>query len=134
MKKTHQCKIVKKEQITEGVFRLVVERPQTKEDIKAGQFFNIQPGEGTYPLLRRPISVSMVSDDTLEFVIIEKGSGTKMIRNQRLVGETLDVLGPLGNGYELDMPLKKVLVVGGGIGIAPQRILTQALRDLEPEK
>ncbi len=30
-----------------------------------------------------------------------------MIRNQRLVGETLDVLGPLGNGYELDMPLKK---------------------------
>ncbi len=76
----------------------------------------------------------MVSDDTLEFVIIEKGSGTKMIRNQRLVGETLDVLGPLGNGYELDMPLKKVLVVGGGIGIAPQRILTQDLRDLELEK
>lgn len=134
MKKPYQCKIKAKENIAEGVFRIIVERPEEMADVSAGQFFNLQPGENNFPLLRRPISVSMVTDNTIEFIIIEKGTGTKLIHNQRLVGECLDILGPLGNGYELDSSMKKVLVVGGGIGIAPQRQLTKELRERQPEK
>lgn len=134
MKKTHKCKILKNEKISENVFRIVVSRPLELADIKSGQFFNIKPGEDDYPILRRPISVSMISEDTIEFIIIENGFGTKMLKEKRHEGSYLDVLGPLGNGYELDENHKKVLVVGGGIGIAPQRLLTKELKSLNPEK
>lgn len=134
MKKTYQCTILEKVKVADNVFKIIVERPREMGPIKSGQFFNLQPGETGYPLLRRPISASMVTETTIEFVIIEKGTGTKLIRDERLVGEKLDLLGPLGNGYELTENMKKVLVVGGGIGIAPQRLLAKELRDLEPEQ
>lgn len=133
MKKTHKCKIISKKEIANNVFSIAVERPIELNDIKSGQFFNIQPGENNYPLLRRPISVSMTTKDTIEFIIIENGLGTSMIKNERLLGETLDILGPLGNGYTIEKSYKNVLVVGGGIGIAPQRILTKELKESNPD-
>jgi len=134
MKKTHKCKIISKDKIADKVFSIIVERPIELDEIKSGQFFNLLPGENNYPLLRRPISVSMITEDTIEFIIIVNGAGTRMIKEERLVGETLDILGPLGNGYELNPDFKNVLVVGGGIGIAPQRILTKELKNLNPDE
>ena len=71
-KKWMISKIISKKEIANNVFSVIVERPFELKDIKSGQFFNIQPGENNYPLLRRPISVSMTTEVTIEFIIIEK--------------------------------------------------------------
>lgn len=126
MKKTFDCKVTKKTFLAEGVFSLLVEKPAEMEPVLPGHFFNLKVAEGDYPLLRRPISISFANEKLLEFTVILKGQGTELLSRFK-VGDTLNVLGPLGNGYDLTLPVKRALVVGGGIGVAPQMELTKAL-------
>ena len=85
----------------------------------AGQFLHIACGEGL--LLRRPISVCMVQEDepqdTARVVFEVRGEGTKWLA-QRQVGDKVNGLGPLGNGFTVT-PNDRLLLVGGGIGVPP---------------
>lgn len=84
-----------------------------------GQFVHIQCGEGLF--LRRPISVCACSedqtDDLLSLVFEVRGAGTDWLA-RRTEGETLNVLGLLGNGFSR-APEGRYLLVGGGIGVPP---------------
>jgi len=87
-----------------------------------GQFFMLEaPGR----VLPRPMSLCLVPCDELGFLIDAIGPGTRALcaldRN-----DTLAILGPLGKGFRLEV--KRPLLVGGGIGIAPLPYLSQALR------
>ena len=93
------------------------------EAILPGQFFNIVASNTGYPLLRRPISVSGFSADVIEFTVKVLGRGTQALSEYE-VGETIVLMGPLGNGFE-QKDEKKVLLVGGGIGIAPLKGLIE---------
>lgn len=84
------------------------------KDIKAGQFINIKVEES---FLRRPISIANIENDYLQIIYKVVGQGTKRL-SQYQKGEKLDILLPLGNGFEL-VNKKKVLLVGGGIGTPP---------------
>ena len=126
MKRTYDCKIRSNKYVSEDVFSLIVEKPSEMEEVKPGQFFNLQCGSNDTPLLRRPISVSFVNEASLEFIIIKKGFGTELL-SELEEGKYLNLLGPLGNGYEIKESYKKILVVGGGIGVAPQMDLTRHL-------
>ncbi len=128
MKRMHKVKIIKKVEISKDVFKFEVERQPEMGDVLAGQFFNLSCGEGEYPLLKRPISVSLVNEKTIEFIIIRNGFGTALL-NDRPVGTELSIMGPLGNGYTIEDNHKKVIVLGGGIGIAPQRELVKVLSE-----
>lgn len=80
---------------------------------------------GEAQLLRRPISICDVENDTLSIVFEVRGVGTEWL-SQRQVGDLLDVLGPLGNGFPaVD---GKILVAGGGIGVPPM-LLTAKCAD-----
>lgn len=81
---------------------------------RPGQFLHIRCGEGQ--LLRRPISVCDTGPETVRIVFQIKGAGTAWLAVRR-PGDTLDVLGPLGNGFVL--PEGRILVAGGGIGLPP---------------
>jgi len=133
MKKTYEGKIVRKEWLAPDVFLLEVEKAPDSEPVYSGQFYNIQCGEGIYPLLRRPISVSRVHENTLEFIIFKKGKGTELLAMKE-VGQNLGLMGPLGNTYTLPESGGRHLVLGGGIGIAPQRELVAQLAARNPEK
>ena len=86
-----------------------------------GQFFMLEaPGR----LLPRPMSVCLSSAGELAFLIDPIGPGTRALCSLER-GEELHVLGPLGNGFELDV--KRPLLVGGGIGIAPLPFLSERL-------
>ncbi len=82
--------------------------------------------------LRRPLGVHRVSPDgrvALLFSVVGRGTGWLA---QRQEGEVLDLLGPLGNGFEIRPESKRVLLVAGGIGIAPLVALAESAlaRDL----
>ena len=82
--------------------------------ISCGQFVHIKCGEER--LLRRPISICSWDKTTLRVVFEVRGEGTEWL-SRRKAGDELDVLGPLGHGF--DPTVKKILVVGGGIGVPP---------------
>jgi dihydroorotate dehydrogenase electron transfer subunit len=87
----------------------------------AGQFFMLEaPGR----LLPRPMSLCLATGDELGFLIDPVGPGTRALCSLAR-GDRLLVLGPLGNGFRLDV--KRPLLVGGGIGIAPLPYLSEQL-------
>jgi dihydroorotate dehydrogenase electron transfer subunit len=87
-----------------------------------GQFFMLEaPGR----LLPRALSLCLAPAGELAFLIDAVGPGTEALCALE-VGERIHVLGPLGNGFRLDVDLP--LLVGGGIGIAPLPYLAEALR------
>jgi NAD(P)H-flavin reductase len=86
-----------------------------------GQFFMLEaPGR----LLPRPMSVCLAEAGELAFLIDPIGPGTRALCSLER-GHELHVLGPLGNGFQLD--LDRPLLVGGGIGIAPLPFLSDRL-------
>lgn len=89
-----------------------------------GQFVNIAlPGK----FLRRPISICDWDDETLTLIYKVVGEGTEMMSNMA-AGTELDILGPLGNGFDVEVTkMRHPLVVGGGVGVPPLYGLTKAL-------
>lgn len=110
-----QCNIVKIQKLTTDCFSFVLEAGELAELARPGQFIHLRCGEGL--LLRRPISICDAKEGRLRIVFQIRGAGTKWL-SLRSVGESLDVLGPLGNGFQLPAS-GKVLLAGGGIGSAP---------------
>ena len=80
-----------------------------------GQFINIKL-DGFY--LRRPISIYSFGPDFLTIIFKVVGEGTKALAEMQR-GEFLDVLMPLGNGFDTTKGGKQPLLVGGGIGVPP---------------
>lgn len=111
------AEIVRKEEIADGFFDFTVKAPKMAQLAVAGQFAHIKvPGH----TLRRPISICEIDKEngTLRFVFQIRGKGTDRLAQEKR-GEKLDVLGPLGNGFPAIEKDKKVLLVGGGIGVPP---------------
>jgi len=101
-------------QLSASVWKMTLYSPELARPAKPGQFVHIKCGEGNF--LRRPISVCNAQGDTLTLVFERKGAGTRYL-SERRAGEKLDILGPLGNGFELRKG--RYLLVGGGIGVPP---------------
>jgi dihydroorotate dehydrogenase electron transfer subunit len=108
------CRIIDTEYLTQNVASIVMDAPDIAAFTQAGQFLHIACGDAL--LLRRPISVADINGHLIKIVFAIKGAGTRWL-SQRAVGETLDVLGPLGKGF--DLTPGKLLLIGGGIGAPP---------------
>lgn len=93
-----------------------------------GQFLMVRTTGGNDPLLRRPISLHDAGNDWLEIFFRVAGRGTALMAAKK-EGETLDILGPLGNGYRLSgrWKGKETWLIGGGRGIAPLYFLGRVL-------
>ena len=110
------AEIVKITELRDGLYDVIIKNEKMAKSAKAGQFLHIDCGGKT--LLRRPISICDAYDDKLRFVFEVRGEGTELLKDKK-AGETISVLGALGNGFSDTDFSKKVIFVGGGIGIFP---------------
>jgi len=98
--------------------------PEIASGSRPGQFIMLKCGDDA--LLRRPISLHSVSaDGTVELLYaLRDGKGLQWLSGVEK-GSMLDLLGPLGNGFSLAPRAGNLLLVAGGIGIAPLKFLAE---------
>jgi dihydroorotate dehydrogenase electron transfer subunit len=96
-----------------------------------GQFVNIKVSDTVEPLLRRPFSIHRVGGLKIEILYERVGKATEIL-SQRKPGEYLDIIGPLGNGFNQQVPKLSgrqiAILVAGGMGVAPLLFLAQKLK------
>jgi len=101
--------------------------PAIVSQVRPGQFFNIlcRFERSTDPLLRRPFSVyrSDLDASTLTFLVRPFGRGSGWLA-LRTTGEPIGLLGPLGNWFTINGRTQRVLMLGGGVGVAPLVMLS----------
>lgn len=111
-----------------GIYKMEMFSPYVVRNIMAGQFVNIRcaPSDGTDPLLRRPFSVFDIEEKFNVFSVLYmvKGKGTRYMSSLRK-GDIVDLAGPMGQGINLDSGAREVLLIGGGMGIAPLNLIAR---------
>ncbi|MGB9802787.1 dihydroorotate dehydrogenase electron transfer subunit [Desulfofundulus sp.] len=120
--------VVQQEQVGTGQYRLTLSAPLIASSAAPGQFILVRCNDGLDPLLRRPLSIHGVNREKGQLFLLYqvKGRGTALLAAKRK-GEQLKVMGPLGRGFTLLEPGRRVILVGGGIGVAPLVFLGQEL-------
>lgn len=118
-------------QVGPGLYRMDIISPEITEQSKPGQFVHIKVNNRfSYdPLLRRPFSIHDIEPGKGLFSIIYKvvGRGTEIL-SRYSAGESIDVLGPLGKGFYTKFNGRDIVLIGGGMGIAPLIYLLKHLR------
>ncbi|MBR5495794.1 MAG: dihydroorotate dehydrogenase electron transfer subunit [Oscillospiraceae bacterium] len=109
--------IVKKQNIAKNIYDFTILCPDVVKIAKPGQFVHIK-ADGF--MLRRPISICKIDKEkgTLRIVFEIRGDGTDKIASLN-VGENIDMIAPLGNGFTMLDKSKTVVCIGGGIGVPP---------------
>ncbi len=117
----YECRIADKRYLSKDQFMFDLESKEIAAECYPGQFVNVLCDS----LLRRPISICGVDRirGIFQIAIRVKGSGTLFLEKKQK-GESLSVLGPLGNGFDLS-DTGSCIVVGGGIGIYPLLFVLQ---------
>ena len=105
-----------------GAHLLWLEAPQIASQAKPGQFVMVRCGEKGEYQLRRPLSIHQREGNGIALLFNIVGGGTQWL-SQRKSGDKLDLLGPLGNGFSIHTNSRKLLMIAGGLGIAPLRFL-----------
>ncbi len=119
--------VVRNRELAAGLWHLIVEAPEIAARAEPGQFAMLRVASGLEPLLRRPLSFYRIARHYgwLEFVYKVVGRGTQILTT-RAAGDRLDLLGPLGRGWDLLPGTRRIGIVGRGIGIAPLIGLAEA--------
>lgn len=120
------CAILENINVAPEYFKMVLASKSIAKGALPGQFAEIRVSESTTPLLRRPFSFHKIGKDTFEILYHVVGKGTEIL-SKRKKGEKLDIIGPLGNGFNVAKG-KKAVLIGGGCGTAPLYALEEELK------
>jgi dihydroorotate dehydrogenase electron transfer subunit len=122
-------KVLGNEKLSPYYWRMIFDAPDLAAKVKPGQFVHIRTDElGLQPFFRRPFSVYRARK-YVEIFYDVVGPGTRLLSLKKK-GDTLDVLGPLGVPFVMPpAETKQVVMIAGGIGIAPMLILSDALKN-----
>ena len=113
--------VVSQEQIADNIFSMWLQT-EASQTAKPGQFISMYTSDGT-KLLPRPISICEIDKETgrlrVVYRVTGEKTGTKEFSTLK-AGDTIPVIGPLGNGFPLEKAEgKKAFLMGGGIGVPP---------------
>jgi dihydroorotate dehydrogenase electron transfer subunit len=119
--------VAAKREVARGMFVITIDAPEIAASVRAGQFVNLVWSPG--PLLRRPFSVYRTDGDRIEIVLKAVGEGTSQLLAMS-AGERLSCLGPLGHGFDLTGGPKSIVLISGGLGVAPMPLAAQEATEL----
>ena len=116
------CTVVSQESIGAGIYSMWIQTDRIAADAKPGQFVSLYTNDKS-KILPRPISLCEIDKENgrlhLVYRVTGQGTGTDEF-SQMKAGDTIPVLGPLGNGFPVEKAEgKKVFLMGGGIGVPP---------------
>lgn len=116
--------IISKAEFRPEVFLMWLECPDIAALAKPGQFVMVRCGQDT--TLRRPLSIHLVNktEGRLALLFTIVGKGTRWL-SQRKAGDNIDLFGPLGNGFSVRPDSRNLLLIAGGMGIAPLCFLAE---------
>lgn len=120
------AEILANEKVGAGFYRMRLASAYLAKASKPGQFIEIRCSSGKDPLLRRPLGVHRIWSGGLEILYEVVGKGTELL-SERTAGGSLDIIGPLGNGFDTGLASATNILVAGGIGAAPLVALAESL-------
>lgn len=118
--------VIANERVAEGVGLLVLDAPRTAAAVRPGQFVHLRIARGRDFILRRPFSVHRAYGERVEILYQVLGIGTRELAGHG-AGEEMDLIGPLGHGWEVPDGVAHALLVAGGLGAAPLGMLAEEL-------
>lgn len=127
----HTASVIWNRRISPDCFHLALTCHRAYADAAPGQFVMVQVRPEHTPLLRRPFSIAGLlgkpgAVEGIELLIKVVGEGTARLSRLEQ-GDRLDVLGPLGRGFDVDPGSRRIYLAAGGIGVAPIRFLAHTL-------
>jgi dihydroorotate dehydrogenase electron transfer subunit len=124
--KVEQAQVVRHDDCTEAYSRIVLKAPEIAARVQPGQFVHLRVLHLQDAVLRRPFSVFMADNGTISILYKCVGKGTRALK-EVAVGEEVSLLGPLGNGFPLELDGTYPVLVAGGYGVAPLYLLAERL-------
>jgi dihydroorotate dehydrogenase electron transfer subunit len=116
--------------IAPGVGLISLHAPLCARSVKPGQFVHLRLGAGTDTILRRPFSIHRAYDATIEILYQVLGAGTLRLAEKMPGDDSMDLVGPLGHGWNVPTDMTHALLVGGGLGAAPLGMLAEQLASM----
>jgi dihydroorotate dehydrogenase electron transfer subunit len=121
--------VVANERIAPGVGLITLEAPRCAGSVRPGQFVHLRVATGADIILRRPFSVHRAEGSRLEILYQVLGAGTLRLAEKDAGDTSMDVVGPLGHGWEIPEGAAHALIVTGGLGAAPLGMLAEQLAE-----
>ena len=128
------CVITENKKVAPGHWVMKLRSKSIAKSAKPGQFVQVLCADGSCdPLLPRPFSFLNAKGDIFSILYHAVGQGTEFL-SKRTKGDVLNVLGPLGNGFNIEAKPSpaQVLLVGGGVGIPPLYHVAESLVRVNP--
>ena len=119
-------KVLSNTEIAHNIYSLEFESTPEISLSTPGQFINIQVRGEDAPFFRRPFSIAGTNGQSAEIIYEVVGNGTYYLSSLG-IGDSLDIIGPLGTGFKFDKEKSNILLVGGGIGLPPLLFLAQKM-------
>lgn len=133
MKSKECAAVISQESLADGIFSMWIETEAARE-AKPGQFLSLYTADGT-KLLPRPISICEIDRERgairVVYRVTGEHTGTEQF-SKLMSGDTIDIVGPLGNGFPVERASgKRVFLMGGGIGVPP---ILELAKEMDCEK
>ena len=123
-----QSEILQNKSLGDEFFELTMRWDPSHQPLP-GQFLTIRVSDLPFPLLRRPFAFSRsdAGGQSISIIVKIRGSATDILSRKKR-GETLDVIGPLGNSFKDPDPDRLPILIAGGIGLGPMLFYGSRLR------
>ncbi len=115
--------------IAPGVGLIALHAPRCAADVRPGQFVHLRVAAGSDMILRRPFSVHRVAGERIEILYQVLGAGTLRLAEKEPGDTSMDLVGPLGHGWQVPEGAAHALFVTGGLGAAPLGMLAEQLAE-----
>ncbi len=120
-----KCKIISNEKVATDYYKVTFSSNLISSSAQPGQFVEIRLTDGF--MLRRPFSFHKIGNNSFDILYHVVGKGSEML-SQNKNGEEMDILGPLGKGFEI-IKNKTAILISGGCGTAPLYSLEEKLKE-----